>query len=115
MEHISRQTARDVNILLLISEPTIRGITAAARMKQLIGELRTNVGSIVLVLNRVRNGIPKEIEKAIKQSGLKLASTIPEDPNMAELEIKGAPLTELPPDSPLRNGVIDLAKKLGLV
>jgi len=115
MEHISRQTARDVNILLLISEPTIRGITAAARMKQLIGELRTHVDSIVLVLNPVRNGIPKEIEKAIKQSGLKLASTIPEDPNMAELEIKGAPLTELPPDSPLRKGVIDLAKKLSLV
>lgn len=114
MEHISRQTARDVNILLLISEPTIRGVTAAARMKQLIGELRTNVGSIVLVLNRVRNGIPKEIDKAVKQAGLELISAIHEDPNMAELEVKGAPLTELPPDSPLRKGVTDLAKKLSL-
>jgi CO dehydrogenase maturation factor len=115
MEHISRQTARDVNILLLISEPTIRGITAAARMKQLIGELRTKVDSIVLVLNRMRDGIPKEIEKAIKQAGLELITAIPEDPNMAELEAKGAPLSDLPADSPLRSGVLALSEKLDLV
>jgi CO dehydrogenase maturation factor len=115
MEHISRQTTRDVNILLLISEPTIRGITAAARMRQLIGELRTAVDRIVLVLNRTRNGIPKEIDEAIKQAGLELITAIPEDPNMAELEVKGAPLTDLKADSPLYSGVLDLAKKLSLV
>jgi len=115
MEHISRQTARDVDILLLVSEPTIRGITAAARMKELIGELRTHVDRIVLVLNRVKNGIPPEIEKAIKEAKLELVGTITEDPNTAGLEVKGAPLTDLPSDSPLRNGVADLAKKLELI
>ena len=37
MEHISRQTTRDVDVLLIMSDPTIRGITTAARMKDLIG------------------------------------------------------------------------------
>lgn len=115
MEHISRQTTRDVNLLLLLSEPTIRGITAAARMKELIGELRTHVDRIALVLNRTKNGIPEEIAAAIEKFGLELIFTLPEDPNVASIEIKGAPLTDLPDDAPLKKGVTDLARKLELI
>ncbi|MBA7698101.1 hypothetical protein ES703_106776 [subsurface metagenome] len=115
MEHISRQTTQDVDILLLTSDPTIRGISAAARMKELIGELRSHVDRIVLVVNRVADGLPTEIEAAIKEAGLELIGVLPEDPAMMKLEIRGAPLIELPPDSPLKNGVLEIARKLDLV
>ncbi|GAH28317.1 unnamed protein product [marine sediment metagenome] len=114
MEHISRQTTRDVDVLLLISDPTIRGITAAARMRDLIGELRTKVSKIRLIVNRVKNGLPQEIEKAIDDFGLQLIATIPEDPYIADLEIKGTPLIELPQDSPLQAKVKEVANSLGL-
>ncbi len=114
MEHISRQTTRDVDVLLLVSDPTIRGITVAARMRDLIGELRTKVGQICLVANRVKNGLPPEIEKAIDDFGLQLIATISEDPYIADLEIKGTPLTELPQDSPLQLKVKEVANSLGL-
>ncbi len=114
MEHISRQTTRDVDVLLLVSDPTIRGITVAARMRDLIGELRTKVGQICLIVNRVTNGLPPEIEKAINDFGLQLIATIPEDPYIADLEIKGTPLIELPQDSPLQLKVKQVANSLGL-
>jgi len=114
MEHISRQTTRDVDVLLLVSDPTIRGITVAARMRDLIGELRTKVGQICLVANRVKNGLPLEIKKAIDDFGLQLIATIPEDPYIADLEIKGTPLIELPQDSPLQLKVKQVANSLGL-
>ncbi len=113
MEHISRQTTRDVDALLLVSDPTIRGITVATRMKDLIGELRTKVGQICLIVNRVKNGLPPEIEKAIDDFGLQLIATIPEDPYIADLEIKGTPLIELPQDSPLQLKVKEVANSLG--
>jgi len=115
MEHISRQTTKDVDILLIISDVTMRGISAAARMKELIGELRTHVDRIVLVVNRVADGLPPEIDKAITEAGLDLIGVLPEDPGMAKLETVGAPLTELPSQSPLQRGVLEIAKKLGLV
>lgn len=115
MEHISRQTARDVDILLLASDPTIRGISAAGRMKELIGELRTHVDQIALVVNRVSDSLPPEIAQAIKEAELELIAVLPEDPGMMMLEVRGAPLTELPAESPLRKGVLALAGKLGLV
>jgi len=114
MEHISRRTTRDIDILLIISDPTIRGVTAAARMKELMKELRTRTGKIYLAVNRVKDGLPKEIGEAINKSGLNLIAIIPEDPNIAPLEVKGAPLVELPPDSPLQSGVREIVTKLGL-
>jgi CO dehydrogenase maturation factor len=114
MEHISRQTTRDVDYLLIVSDPTMRGITAAGRMKELIKEMRTGVGKIVMVVNRVKNGLPEEISRAVSAFGIDLISAIPEDPDLAELEIKGKPIIELSADSPLRQGVQQILDKLGL-
>jgi len=115
MEHISRQTARAVDILLIISDPSIRGITAAARMKDLIGELRSHVDRICLVVNRVRSGIPPQIRQAIDNSGLDLIAAISEDPYILDLEVSGKPLIDLLDDSPLCQGVTSMATKLNLI
>jgi CO dehydrogenase maturation factor len=114
MEHISRQTTRDIDILVIMSDVTQRGINTAAAMKGLIKELRTQVGNICLVVNRSANGLPPEIVKAIDSHGFELVATIPQDPRIADLEVKGLPVTQLPLDSPLRIGVRELASKVGL-
>jgi CO dehydrogenase maturation factor len=114
MEHISRQTTRDVDVLLIMSDPTIRGITTAARMKDLIGELRSNIGKVGLIVNRVKGELSPEIKQAIDESGLQVIALIPEDPNMAGLEMTGRPITELPQESPLQLKVKEMIEGLGL-
>ena len=114
MEHISRQTTQDVDILIIITDPTMRGLTAAARVRDLIKEMRTKVDKVFLVINRVRNGLPPELAKAVQDFGLNLITTIAEDPNLADLEIKGRPIIELPEGSPLRAGVQEIITKSGL-
>jgi CO dehydrogenase maturation factor len=115
MEHISRQTTRDVDIMLLVSDPTIRGVSAATRMKDLIAELRNHVDRIALVVNRVSDGLPPEIDQAIKEAKLELIAVLPQDAGMMPLEVKGAPITGLPSESPLRQGVSEIARKLDLL
>jgi CO dehydrogenase maturation factor len=114
MEHISRQTTQDVDILLIVSDPTMRGITAASRMKDLIKDMRTRVGKIYLAVNRVSNSLPPEIKQAIEKYSLNLIGTLSEDPKLTELDVKGKPINEMPQGSPLRAGVEDLVKKFGL-
>jgi CO dehydrogenase maturation factor len=114
MEHISRQTTQNVDYLLIISDPTMRGITAAGRMKELIKEMRTSVGKVVMVVNRVKNGLPEEISKAVSGYGMDLVIAIPEDPDLSDLEITGKPIIELGDNSPLRQGVKQILDKLGL-
>ncbi len=114
MEHISRQTTRDVDVLIIVSDITMRGIMAAARMKELIKELRTKVGRIALVVNRSKGNLPIEIQDAIQKYGLELIAVIPEDPYIGELDMKGIPLIKLPESSPLRRGVEEIISKLAL-
>ncbi len=114
MEHVSRQTTRDIDILLIVSDPTIRGIIAAGRMKPLIKEMRTHVDQIWLIVNRVNGELPPEIENAVKENDLELLASIPADPNLAAFEIKGEPSINMPSDSPLQVGIKDIINKLGL-
>jgi len=114
MEHISRQTTRDVDVLLIMSDPTMRGITTAARMKNLIGELRSKIGNVGLIVNRVKGELSLEIKKAIDESDLQIIALIPEDDNLEALELKGRPIIELPDESPLQLKVKEMIGGLGL-
>jgi CO dehydrogenase maturation factor len=112
MEHISRQTTKDVDVLLIMSDPTIKGVITATRMKKLIDELRTKVGKIGFIINRVRGELSPEIKKTIEESGLQVIAMIPEEPDMAGLEMNGRPVTELPKESPLQLKVKTIAEAL---
>ena len=114
LEHISRQTTRDVDVLLIMSDPTIRGVTAAARMKKLIEELRSSVGRAGLIVNRVKGELSPEIKKAIEESGLQVIALISEEPDMSDLEMHGRPVVELPQESPLQLKVKEIVESLFL-
>ncbi|MBW2039639.1 MAG: AAA family ATPase [Deltaproteobacteria bacterium] len=115
MEHISRQTTTDVDTLLLISNPTVPGVLAAARTQKLVRELRNKVRRIYLILNRVTGELPPNLKDLIKEGGMELTETIPEDPYMEEFEAEGRPIIELPEDSPLRRGALEILTKLRFV
>jgi CO dehydrogenase maturation factor len=115
MEHISRQTTQDVDVLLLVSDATVRGVVTAARMKELIGEIRTTVGQVALVVNRSADGLSPEVGKLITESGLDLISVIPQDAAVEAADREGRPLSSLPADSPVRLAVLEIAQKVGLI
>jgi CO dehydrogenase maturation factor len=54
MEHLSRRTTRDVDVLLLVTDPTQRGLIAAQHMREMVPELDIGVGHVYLVVNRLR-------------------------------------------------------------
>jgi CO dehydrogenase maturation factor len=118
LEHLSRRTTRDVDLLLTVSDPTMRGIIAAGRAAKLIGELKTRVGDIGLIVNRVPTDgsdelkLAPELEQAIAENGLKLIGLIPEDRTVGEYDAKGLPLIELPAEAPVRQAVEEIIKSL---
>ncbi len=114
MEHVSRQTTRDIDVLLIVSDLTMKGVITAARMKELIAELRTSVGRVGLVVNRANGALPPELMKSIEDYGLELVASLPIDREVQELDARGAPITELSSDSPLRSAIAEIARKVGL-
>jgi CO dehydrogenase maturation factor len=112
MEHLSRRTAQDIDSLLMVSEPSVRGVMTAGKISRLLKELETRVKNKYLVLNRVRKTIPLPVSEAIESEGLNIFSSIPEDPALLELNSKGKDIWKLPSDSPAFQAVDQLMQKL---
>lgn len=111
MEHLSRRTTRDVGVLLLVTDPTQRGLIAAQRMREMVPELDIGVGQVYLVVNRLRGEMPEPLAQAIERTGLELLRTVPEDAAMAEFEFTGRPLVELPAETAVYRAVREIAER----
>jgi CO dehydrogenase maturation factor len=112
MEHLSRRTTRDVDVLLLVTDPTQRGLIAAHHMRDMVPELEIGVGRVYLVVNRLRGEMPAPLAQAVEQKGLELLGTVPEDSAMAEFEFTGRPLVELPAETEVYQAVCGMTQRL---
>ncbi len=100
MEHISRRTTRDVDLLLLVTDPTVRGVKTAGEMIRLAKDVEVNVNEIKLIINRVQQDLPTPLQTAIDELGLEIAAQIPADEKVNHLDAMGEPLTNLDGASP---------------
>ena len=100
MEHISRLTTNNVNLLLVVSDASIRGVETAGRINSLVDELKVRAEKRFLIINQAREGITDSLQKAITKHGLNLAGTIPKDDLLYEFDMAGNPTVTLPGDNP---------------
>lgn len=112
MEHISRRTTRDVDLLLLVTDPTIRGVRTAGEMATLARDLEVNVKKILLIVNRVQNDLAPPLQEALDDLDLEIAAMIPADDKVNKLDAYGEPLVQLNGDSPAYRAVEDLTTRI---
>lgn len=100
MEHISRLTTHNVDVLLIVTDTSRRGLQAGLRINKLARELKIGVSNSYLVMNRVKTEPDSEILALIEQDGLKLAGTIPDDETVYAYDLKGRPTIDIEKDNP---------------
>jgi CO dehydrogenase maturation factor len=99
MEHFSRLTTRDVDLLFIVSDASRRGILTAGRIKDIIHELDLHIAREALIINRVPGELaPDLLEEAARQN-LSLAGVIPADEDLYRYDLEGRPTFQLPVES----------------
>jgi len=99
-EHMSRRTTRNVDMLVLVSDASVRGLRTAGRISRLADELGIGVGSRHLVVNRCTPPLDEALLAEAAHEGLPLLGVIPEDPAIIRAELESVSLLEIPDDSP---------------
>ena len=99
MEHFSRTTTRDVDLLFILSDGSRRGVLTAARIRDLVHEINLNIKHEVLVLSRVEGDPAPDLLEEIGRHSLDLAGVIPSDEAISRYDLEGRPTFELPADS----------------
>ncbi len=113
MEHLSRRTTRDVQVLLIVSDPSQRGIVAAERIAGFRHELDINIEQAYLILNDVPGGtVPLGLQAKIDGMDIPLLGVVPHDDAMLDFESNGRPLVEMGDDSLLYQAVAAMLQKI---
>jgi CO dehydrogenase maturation factor len=99
MEHFSRLTTRDVDLLFILSDPSRRGILTASRIRDLTHELDLHIVREVLVINRVQGELAPDISEETKRQNLTLAGILPADEEVYRYDLEGKPTFQLPTNS----------------
>jgi len=100
MEHISRLTTSNVDILLIVADASRRGLQAALRIDKLSKALNIGVGKSFLIMNQAKAEPAPAVLDIIGKDGLELAGVIPEDQTVYEFDLEGRPTVDLPDDNP---------------
>jgi len=99
MEHISRLTTRNVDILLIVSDTSRRGLQTAIRINQLANELNIGVSKSYLIINKVKEKPSEAVFDMIQNNGIEIAGTIPDDSTLYEYDLNGIPTIKMPNDN----------------
>jgi len=99
MEHLSRRTTQNVDALLLISNHSVKGVRAIARIKELVAELKLVVKRQLAIINLVPDKLDPLVAEELNRLGIEPAAIIPEDEEVYQYDLALKPLLDLPDTS----------------
>ncbi|MDF1558149.1 MAG: AAA family ATPase [ANME-2 cluster archaeon] len=114
LEHLSRGIIRDVDELVVVTDGSRRGLQTAERIRDLVKELDLEIRKMHVVLNKVTPQNRERLNEYAQELGLEVAGIVPFDEEIAQFDLDGRPLIELPDSSPAAVEVENIIMKLGI-
>jgi len=110
LEQINRQVVRRLDTLLIVSDPTSRGMQTAAVIKHMVEDEKIiECKKVGLVFNRVI-GNQDLLRQSAARIGIEVFGFIPHDQQIAEYDLVARPIIELPADSPAQSAVGEIVE-----
>jgi len=97
LEQINRMVIESVDILLIVSDISIRSLETANTIRKSAKKF-TKYKKLGIILNRVKGNVDYVLKK-LEELNLPLLARIPEDDNIVEFDSKGKPIIDIPEDS----------------
>jgi len=112
LEHLSRRTTRDVDVMLVVLDTTLKSIKTALRLRKIAAEIDVDVKKLINIANKIPEGAEEKIIAEAKKYDLEIEEIIPFDPLIQEYDFKGMPIMDLPDDAPSVVSVRRIVKKI---
>jgi CO dehydrogenase maturation factor len=100
LEHFSRKTIDSADYIIIVTDMSRKGLATAKRIKELASELKLNFKKIFLIANRIASeDAERTIREFAKEEGLELLAVLPYDNSVAEVDLRGDPVSEIDKNS----------------
>ena len=114
LEHLSRRTDRDVNMMIVVTDPSSMGFQTAGRIKELAKEVHIEFKKIYLVGNRCGPEMEETLRKEADKTGIEFAGMVPHDDSILKYNLTGRPLPDLPEENPALQALRGILTQIGL-
>jgi CO dehydrogenase maturation factor len=106
LENLSRRIVNKVSLLVMVTDPSTRGLETVRRLHKLSGEMEIAYDNLAIVVNRLRRGgLPAGAEELRLATGADIIVGIPEDEDIYAIAEKNGNLRLLAPDNPVLTGM----------
>ncbi len=112
MEHISRLTTKNVDTLLIVTDPSRRGLQAAVRIDALARCLNIGVAKSYVLINQAREAPSRQAVEMIAKANLELIGTVPKDDVVYDFDFSGRPTIQMPEDSISVKAAFEIFEKI---
>ncbi len=112
MEHLSRRTTQNLDVLLIISDHSVKGIRTLARIRDLVSELKLVVERQSVIINFAPTKLAPLVTEELARLELEPAALIPEDEEIYKSDLELKPLLDLPDTSKAVRAVNELMAEL---
>jgi CO dehydrogenase maturation factor len=114
LEHLSRKTIPDLDVLVVVTDESRRGLTTAERIRDLAGEIELKYKELYVIVNKVTTERKQMVLETARGVGLMVIGAIPYDELLAKFDLVGDPLIGLPDDTPAVIEMKGVVKEIGL-
>ena len=99
MEHLSRRTTQNIDVLLLVSNHSVKGVRTIARIRELASDLKLVIKRQLAVINMVPDKLDPLVAEELNRVGIEPAAIIPRDEELYQYDLELKPLVDLPDTS----------------
>ena len=116
MEHLSRRTTNDVDLLIAVMDPTVPSFRAVKRILALCDELPINIAHRAVLVNRVgAEGVAGQIEEELAKLEVRRLANVPQDDGVERAGAVGRNVFSLPGQTPALVAVHNVVEALRAV
>ena len=99
MEHLSRRTTENIDVLLIASDYSVKGIRTASRIRELVDELKLDVKRVSFIVTRVPGEVDEHIAAELQNLKIEPIAFIPLDSLIQRFDLEQRSLLEMPDTS----------------
>ncbi|HXP59626.1 MAG TPA: hypothetical protein VN829_03995, partial [Dongiaceae bacterium] len=106
LENLSRRIVRELDLMILVADPSRQGLETVRRLFNLAREMEIKVKQLALVINRLhREAVPSWAAPLQSETGAAVVTGLPDDEELARLSEEGGPLRSVPAANPVVLGI----------
>jgi CO dehydrogenase maturation factor len=115
LENLSRRIYQNVDLLIMVSDPSWQGISTVGRLHELAGEMEIHYKKLVIMVNRLRSPKqPQRITEIQKRTHAHMVLELPENEEVSRFAEQGKSLLGLPESNEVVNHMDQFLTNIGV-